>query len=338
MKRSTALAIALIATLLLTPVVHRAHAQVAAPLAGARLTHVAVAVRDIQASLSLFTDILGVDPPPTRAVLLDAAGGGKVGWTVAFLNLPNFFLELDQPAVDAPSPTRVFLDRYGQGIQHIGFGVDGPVGAVVEGLQKQGGVLTIGTPNGRVAFVDLTSVIGTTVEVVQGGASPSPTPAPTDPQRLAANPVDHVGLVYRHARPATKGFAGLLGVREPALSAVKPIDYLPAAHAKSGAHMRSALVMAGSVGVEHIEPVGGPSPWADHLSAHGGNPPHHLAFRYTDQSAFEAAVRRLQQKGGVWVNGKRGFEGSRTGTSPAFAFDAFGLTMELIGPPPGRLP
>jgi catechol 2,3-dioxygenase-like lactoylglutathione lyase family enzyme len=330
MKRSAALVAALIAALSLTPIVHRAHAQAAAPLAGARLTHVAVAVRDIQASLRTFTDILGIDPPPTRAVLLDAAGGGKVGWTVAFLNMPNFFLELDEPAVDAPSPTRVFLDKYGQGIQHIGFGVDGPVSSVVEGLQKKGGVLTIGTPGGRVAFVDLTSVIGTTVEIVQGGASPSPTPAPTDPQRLAANPVNHVGLVYRNAQPAIKGFAALLGVTEPALAAVKPIDYLPAAHAKRGAHMRSAQITAGSVAVEFIEPVGAPSPWADHLSAHGGNPPHHLAFRYADQAAFDAAVRRLQQKSGVWVNGKRGVEGARKGSSPAFAFDTFGLTIELI--------
>ena len=329
MKPLAALAV-MIAAVTSVPAIRDARAQATAPLSGARLNHVAIAVRDIKASLTAFSDIVGVEPPPTRAVLLDAVGGGKVGWTVAFINTPNFFLELDQPADDVPSATREFLAKYGPGIQHIGFGIDGPLAPVIEGLQQKGGVLTIAT--GRAAFVDLTSVIGMVVELVQGRTSPSPIAPPTDPQRLAANPLDHVAFTYRNAQSAVAAFAGLMGVAAPTLTTTSRIDYLPAAHAGKNATFRSAQIATGAAALEIIEPVGAPSPWAQHLSERSGTPPHHLAFRFADQAAFAAAVRRLQEKGGVWVSGRRGVAGTRTGTSPAFAFDAFGITIELIGP------
>jgi catechol 2,3-dioxygenase-like lactoylglutathione lyase family enzyme len=332
MRRSTALVVILVALLALMPLARRAKAQAPAPLAGARLDHVAVTVRDIQASLATFTDILGIEAPSTRDVMLDAVAGGKVGWKVAFLNTSNFFIELDQPTT--PGPIKTLLDRAGQGINHIGFVVDGSVDPIVDGLKQKGGVVTIGPMGGRVAFVDLTSTIGTTVEIVRAPSPAAAAPKLTSPQALAAQPTNHVGFVYRNAQPAADAFAALLGAAAPVLATFKPIDYRPVAKANRDAHVRFVQIPAGGVSVELIEPVGAPSPWAEHLSARSGNPPHHLAFRYTDQQAFDGAVHRLQDKGGVWTKGHRGVEGAKEGSSPEFDFfGSLGMVVELIGPP-----
>ena len=94
------------------------------------------------------------------------------------------------------------------------------------------------------------------------------------------------------------------------------------------------MVNTGSVSIEIIEPVGGPSPWMDFVNRRApGSAAHHVAFSVAADD-FDAAVRRLQAKGGLWKKGKRGFEGEKTGSSPEFEFlDTLGLVIELTRRP-----
>src|SRR5262245_59775674 len=110
MRRSTAFFVTTVALVSLTSPSGRPPAQTPAPLAGAKLDHIAITVRDIQASLKTFTDILGVEAPPTRDAMLNTVGGDKVGWKVAFLSVTgSFFVEIDQPMT--PGPMRDGLER-----------------------------------------------------------------------------------------------------------------------------------------------------------------------------------------------------------------------------------
>jgi catechol 2,3-dioxygenase-like lactoylglutathione lyase family enzyme len=311
-------------------------AENTAALAGARLNHVAVATRDVDATAKTFADVLGVDVPPSRSVTLDGPAGQKVQLKIAFLNTANFQIELDQPI--GPGPTQQFLEKYGVGIQHIGFTVQEPLETRVRALEQRGGRLTVGTPGGRFAFVDLTPLIGTTIELVQqvppsGQASP---PAAQASARaagaLASRQLSHVGFVVRDAKSTVDALASLLGIPAPALNVFKPIDYLPGSGANPDAHVRFVQLPAGGVNIEVIEPVGEPSPWAEHVAAHHGNAPHHIAFSFAANDSLDDQVRALKGKGGVWKKGKRGFEGEKSGSSPEFEFfDTLGMVIEVSG-------
>jgi methylmalonyl-CoA/ethylmalonyl-CoA epimerase len=82
-----------------------------------RLNHVAIAVRDLQASARVYRDILGADVSgPTSLV--------EHGVTVVFVTLPNTKIELIEPLGDG-SPVAKFLERNPDGgIHHVCYEVD----------------------------------------------------------------------------------------------------------------------------------------------------------------------------------------------------------------------
>ncbi len=99
-----------------------------------------------------------------------------------------------------------------------------------------------------------------------------------------------------------------------------------------------ALCSLGPMTYEVIQPLSGPSIWADHLQAHGDSV-HHLGY-YVDD--IDEAVAAMAAKGYEVVQSGRGFGADGDG---AFAyFDttaAFGCYMEsILGPralvPPQR--
>ena len=79
-----------------------------------KIDHLGVAVRDLEAALHIFRDQLGIDVDGVEEVAEQ-----KV--KVAFLPLGESKIELLQ-STDPEGPVARFIERRGEGIQHIAFG------------------------------------------------------------------------------------------------------------------------------------------------------------------------------------------------------------------------
>ena len=247
------------------------------------------------------------------------------------LNAADVTIEVTEP-VSGASPTHEFLERFGPGIEHIGFSVSDSLADRIRDMERSGGVVTLRPAAGESAVVTFPG-IGLSIELVQADA-PSARTTPTFPSAaLAGRKVSHVGFVYRDAQPALALMAALLGVQIPSLTPFQPIDYRPGDPADPAAHVKFAAFRAGDVSLEVIEPVGGPSPWMDFVTTdRAGGGAHHLAFTFgPEDQDFDAVVRHLQAEGGQWRKGMRGVAGEMSGTSPEFEFlDTLGFVVEVI--------
>ena len=107
-----------------------------------RLDHIAIAVRDTEASLAYFRDQLGleviaVDHPPEVPVKL------------TYLDAGNVYLQLIEPLSET-SAVCAFLDEHGEGLHHICFGVDDVVAELTK-LGSNGSVEPLASGRGRPA-------------------------------------------------------------------------------------------------------------------------------------------------------------------------------------------
>ena len=130
-----------------------------------RLNHVAIAVKDLEASTALYRDTLGArvsqpQPEPEHGV------------TVVFVELPNTKIELLYP-LGEESPIRGFLDKNPSGgIHHICYEVD-DILAARDRLQAQGarilgtGEPKIGAHGKPVLFLHPKDFNGTLIELEQ---------------------------------------------------------------------------------------------------------------------------------------------------------------------------
>ena len=97
----------------------------------AKLSHVAIAVRDLEEALTLYTDVLGF-PSPTLGMM----EAKELGVRHAFLPVGDNFVEL----VQSTDPTNVvgrFVDSHGEGLFAIAVEVD-DVDAAIEDLKARG--------------------------------------------------------------------------------------------------------------------------------------------------------------------------------------------------------
>jgi methylmalonyl-CoA/ethylmalonyl-CoA epimerase len=130
-----------------------------------RLNHVAIAVKDLEASTALYRDTLGArvsqpQPEPEHGV------------TVVFVELPNTKIELLEP-LGADSPIAKFLERNADGgIHHICYEVD-DILVARDRLKAQGarvlgsGEPRIGAHGKPVLFLHPKDFLGTLVELEQ---------------------------------------------------------------------------------------------------------------------------------------------------------------------------
>lgn len=82
-----------------------------------KISHIGIAVKDLEAALPLYTDLLGL---PLEGVESVPSEGVKV----AFLRIGETRIELLEP-LGPDSPIASFLDKKGEGIHHIALEVDG---------------------------------------------------------------------------------------------------------------------------------------------------------------------------------------------------------------------
>lgn len=133
-----------------------------------RVDHIGIAVKSIEASLPYYTETLGL-----KLIHMEDVPSEKV--RVAFIDSGNVTLELLQP-IDESSTIHAFIEKKGEGIHHIAFGVTGIQDRLVE--LKEKGVRLIqetakaGAHGAQVAFIHPKASGGVLYELVDksGGA------------------------------------------------------------------------------------------------------------------------------------------------------------------------
>jgi len=130
-----------------------------------RLNHVAIAVRDLEAAVSVYRDTLGASVSEPQAQ-------PDHGVTVVFVNLPNTKIEFLQP-LGENSPIARFLDRNPDGgIHHVCYEVEDILAArdrlVAQGARVLGdGEPKIGAHGKPVLFLHPKDFCGTLTELEQ---------------------------------------------------------------------------------------------------------------------------------------------------------------------------
>lgn len=130
---------------------------------GSRIDHVGVAVQDLEQARGLFQQLLGVagevEDVPSEQV------------RVAMLELGGARLELLEPTAD-DSPVGSFLDREGEGVHQVAFGVDDLEATVARaedlGIRVLGDVRE-GAGGTKVCFLHPKDCHGVLVELVERG-------------------------------------------------------------------------------------------------------------------------------------------------------------------------
>jgi methylmalonyl-CoA/ethylmalonyl-CoA epimerase len=114
-------------------------------------------------------------------------------------------------------------------------------------------------------------------------------------EALGSNVLVQVGLIVRDVEETASAYADVFGVDVPGWFLTDPEEV---AHTRyrgkpTSARAKLAFLDLGSVQLELIEPVGGPSTWQEFLDEHGEGV-HHIAFRI---KGMAEQVAYLESKG-----------------------------------------
>jgi catechol 2,3-dioxygenase-like lactoylglutathione lyase family enzyme len=296
-------------------------------LAAARVTHVGVVVPDMDAAVREYVRVMGFPMPTINQYPIPVPDGRSADFKLATFRMPNFFIEVIQP-VNNIGPYYEHLHEHGMSIQHMGLAVpgEGSVDDLRGGLEHEGGRWVLGSKGGNYAYVDLDSMLGTTLEVIHTApAAAGTSAAPNDPApALATLPVGHVGIAATNATAVANNYARLLGIPTPRVIEYKDAQYPPGTKWSRSAFLRLASWNQGGIGVEIIESVGEPTPWSEYVTRHKGTAAQHLAINVGDR--MNEMIKALVAKGGTWTNGKPG------GNYAYLDFSStLGLVFELNG-------
>ena len=139
------------------------------------VTQVAIVCRDIEATSKRWAAVLGVDPPPisttkpgheTKMMVKGHPSDGRA--KLAFIKLGQVTLELIQP-LGGDTSWQQFLDKNGEGVQHIAFQVADPEKTVAAFADTGVPVLHQGrydNDNGSYVYLDSAKALGVTLELL----------------------------------------------------------------------------------------------------------------------------------------------------------------------------
>jgi methylmalonyl-CoA epimerase len=128
-----------------------------------KIEHIGVAVQNIEKSIPLFRDLLGI---PLKKVYESDTMKTKI----AFFPLGDSTIELIE-ALDPSSPVAKFVQKRGEGIHHICFGVEN-IEAALRHFEANGIELIDKTPrrtenDDLIAFLNPKSTNGVLIELVE---------------------------------------------------------------------------------------------------------------------------------------------------------------------------
>jgi methylmalonyl-CoA epimerase len=127
------------------------------------LDHVAIAVHDLDASLSDYRNRYQVEPLYREEV-------AEQGVEEAMIPLGGSFVQLLQP-LGPDTPVGRFLERHGEGLHHVAYAV-ASIDSALDHLKEQGAQLVDESPRSgsrgtRIAFVHPSDLGGTLIELVE---------------------------------------------------------------------------------------------------------------------------------------------------------------------------
>jgi len=125
--------------------------------------------------------------------------------------------------------------------------------------------------------------------------------APATNVKLADIAIDHVGIVVRDIDAVAKAYAEVFGLPVPAVHDETGIPFPKGFKGDPKASVKTALFPLNGVTVELIQPIGGSSPWRDHLDKHGEGM-HHIAYHGL-KDAYAWASTAVAKGGKVVVGG-----------------------------------
>lgn len=136
-----------------------------------RVQHIGLAVRDLDAAIALYERAFGISPEHRDRSEAE-------GVEAAMFQVAGVGIELMQPMRD-DSPVGKFLERRGEGVHHVAFGVDDVAAAMEDvraaGLEPLDGEPRPGLHGTRVGFIHPRSAGGVLIELVEadgeGGAT-----------------------------------------------------------------------------------------------------------------------------------------------------------------------
>jgi catechol 2,3-dioxygenase-like lactoylglutathione lyase family enzyme len=140
-----------------------------------KVIQVAIVVRDIEATSKRWSEVLGMPVPPIQTtrpgheVKVIYRGKPSEGQAkLTFFNLGQVVLELIEPVGEVTS-WKEFLDKKGEGVQHLGFQVVDPDKAL-QALEKEGmPVLHKGrydSDDGTYIYMDSQDPLGVVIELL----------------------------------------------------------------------------------------------------------------------------------------------------------------------------
>lgn len=284
------------------------HGKVDACLAPleAVMSHVCIAVRDIERTSKLFSTVIGAAAGPMTA---DEAGEMRhVSFTMS-----NFCIEMIQ-AVDRTNPLGDFVGRFGPGLQHIGLRARGGFEDQLHVLEHKGGRRTLGGQEAGYALFDFGEQLGSTVEIMRRGMDTwaSRPPQLHSSRALANSPVSHVTVMVDDVEDAAWQYSELLGVGASPIRMAHPL-FTPDAKASPHATARMASLRYPGLSLLLIEPIGA-SPWRDFVDERG-NAIHDVVFNVHD---------RLSET----IDTLRGYGGRQLTGGPGVGYAQFDFTRE----------
>jgi methylmalonyl-CoA epimerase len=128
-----------------------------------KINHIAIAVKDVEASAKLFKVLLGTDPGHTETLSAERV-------RVSFFKLGDTKIELVE-GIGSENPTAKFIEKRGEGIHHICLEVE-DLSAALSRLDAAGFPLIdkvpkTGAGGTRVAFLHPKGCNGVLVELVE---------------------------------------------------------------------------------------------------------------------------------------------------------------------------
>lgn len=287
-------------------------------LQGQNIVQVGIVVADAPATAREYGELFGVGPWKFYDLELTQTiehgrpiADGESVVRVALAETPGLQLALLQP-LSGPSSEREFLETRGVGIHHLGFGRVASHQAVLSRLAQRGVEVEMqGSIGGDVTFTYLGTQdrLGVIFELIDGEQSgvesavePWGTYTPTPPPRVETRerPIVQVGIVVDDAERTAHDYWDLFGIGPWAF-----VDFVPPHIAEGVLHgvtmvedadvrVRGALATHGSLEIELLEPMRGPSTHMEFLQ-HYGPGAHHLSFGAV--ADHDEAVAALRQEG-----------------------------------------
>jgi hypothetical protein len=307
---------------------------VTGPLAGASITRLGVVVPDIEKTVRKYGEIFGTDAPAIRQETVDLPDGSAVTVKVARLHEPGFQIEIIQPE-GKRGPFADYLATYSRGHFSMGLSVRGNVDEIRQTMQQQGGMWTGGKAGGAYAYINFQERLGGTIHVVQEPVPAIPNSLPTQTGIFGGRPLGHVGIATTNIEDTHKAFIEILGVGNLPIGIVPrgvpgPWPYPPNSKYDGSVKLRHVILRMGTVGIELIESLGGPTPWTDAIEKYKGTTFQHIAVG-RGKHEYEAWVRMGLKMGALWTNGSIPGRGVVPNSGP-FAYldwtDSLGLVIE----------